>query len=92
MRVLSYELLWASKRQILASILDDQEITLARIGKLEVYCGHTTFNTKKKNFGGQVGMSFGQVFLFIKFVLYLPKWASGDKNLYSTCSVTAVLP
>ena len=28
-------------------------------------------------------MSFGQV-LFIKFVLYLPEWASGDKNLCST--------
>ena len=26
-------------------------------------------------------MSFGQVFL-IKFVLCLPNWASGDKNLY----------
>ena len=28
-------------------------------------------------------MSFGQVFC-IKFVLYLPKWASGDKNLCHT--------
>ena len=28
-------------------------------------------------------MSFGQVF-FIKFVLYLPEWASGDKNLCRT--------
>ena len=25
-------------------------------------------------------MLFGQVF-FIEFVLYLPKWASGDKNI-----------
>ena len=30
-------------------------------------------------------MSFGQVF-FITFVLYLPEWASGDKNLCSTLS------
>ena len=29
---------------------------------------------------GQIKMSFGQLFN-IKFVLYLPKWASGDKNL-----------
>ena len=28
-------------------------------------------------------MSFGQV-LFIKCVLYLPEWSSGDKNLCST--------
>ena len=34
-------------------------------------------------FLGQVKMSPGQVF-FIRFVLYLPEWASGDKNLYST--------
>ena len=30
-------------------------------------------------------MSFGQV-LFIKYVLYLPEGASGDKNLCSTLS------
>ena len=35
---------------------------------------------------GQVKMSFGQVF-FIKFILYLPEWASSDKNLYvATCT------
>ena len=35
-------------------------------------------------------MSFGQVF-FIKFVLHLPKWASGDKNFCSTLPTTPVL-
>ena len=31
-------------------------------------------------------MSFGQMF-FIKFVLYLPEWVGGHKNLYMyTCS------
>ena len=28
-------------------------------------------------------MSFGQVFFF-RFLLYMPEWASGDKNLSST--------
>ena len=31
-------------------------------------------------------MSFGQVY-FIKFVLFLPEWVSGDKNLCSTLIV-----
>ena len=46
-----------------------------------------TFNKKKLLFFilGQVKMSFGQVF-FIKFVLYLPELASGNKNLCSTLS------
>ena len=45
-----------------------------------MYCGHTTFNTKKQTlilFWGQVEMSFGQVF-FIKFLLDLPEWATGQ--------------
>ena len=44
-----------------------------------MYCGHTTYNTQKYSFSfwGQVKISFWQVF-FIKFVLYLPEWASGD--------------
>ena len=44
------------------------------------------FQYKKINlflFGGQVKMSFGQVF-FIRFVLQLPEWESGDKTLCST--------
>ena len=86
------------KSQIRASILKDQEITVAQIGQAEsvlwTYRLGMTFNTKnnnnnnkkkkKKNIScGQVKMSLGQVF-FIKIVLYLPEWASGDKNLCST--------
>ena len=33
-------------------------------------------------------MSFRKVF-FIKFVLYLPEWADGDKNLLSTLGLKA---
>ena len=43
----------ASKIQIWASILRDQEITVAQIG--QVYCGYVTFNTKNNSlsFGGK---------------------------------------
>ena len=63
-------------------------------GKLKVYCWHTTFNTKNNSGGGGGGkISFGGVkfhlgkyFFNIKFVLHLPEWASGDKNLPYLCS------
>ena len=56
-----------------------------------------TFNTEKKKkliiiFWGQVNKSFrGQVF-FIRFVLYLPEWASDDKNLCSTLANFEIEP
>ena len=70
----------ASKSQIRASIWKGLEITVAHIGhaKSVHVLDYMTFNTKN-NFWGQVKMSFGQVF-FIKFVCYLPQWASGDKT------------
>ena len=71
----------ASKSQIWASILKDKEITVARIRQAK--SALWTYDFQYKPFGGQVKMSFGQA-LFIIFVLYLPKWASGDKNLCHT--------
>ena len=66
----------ASKSQIRASILKDQDKTrlvqsLPESGKLKVYCGHTTFNAKKILFlfGASKNILFGQVFFYVKFVL-----------------------
>ena len=33
-----------------------------------------------------------QASVLIKFVVYLPKWASGDKNLLAPCIKVAILP
>ena len=52
-----------------------------------------TFKTKNNFlFWGQVILSFRQVFFKIKFVVYLPEWASGDKNLLAPCIKVAILP
>ena len=45
--VSTWSIAGANKSQIQASILKDQEITVARIGQATLYCGHPTFNTKK---------------------------------------------
>ena len=75
----------ASRSQIQASILKHQEITVAQLGQAESVLWTYDFQYKFLFLflWGQVKMSFGQV-LFIKFVLYVPEWASGDKHLYST--------
>ena len=62
----------ASKIHIRASILKDQEITVAQI-RLKVYCEHTTCNTKKKkkkSFWGKEKCHSGKCVLL---------------NLYFTC-------
>ena len=71
----------AIKSQTWASIFKDHEfheITVARIGQAKSVLWTFNFQFKKITlfiFLGQVKMSFGQVF-FIKFVIYLPEWAS----------------
>ena len=65
---------------------------LPESGKLKVYCGHENFNTKTNyfSFGGKWKCHWGKCFFC--GVLYLYKWASGDKNglcstLISSCSM-----
>ena len=44
------------------------------------------FNTKKQLFSFILGASKNIIqasIFFIEFVLYLPEWTSGDKNLYN---------
>ena len=67
----------ASKSQIQASILKDQEITVAQIGQAKsVTIVNIQLSIQQIILFclGQVQMSFGQAF-FIKIV----QWASGDK-------------
>ena len=81
---------------IRASILKfDQEITVARIRQAIIVlwkCIRLSIQKLTLFLLGASKISFGQVFFFIiKFVLYLPKWESGDKNL-CTCTCSTLLP
>ena len=79
----------ASKSQIRASILKDQEITVARFGQAKrvILWPYDFQYNFLFSFGGKYKYHLGKCFFLYKFAIYLPKWASGDKNLCSTLQI-----
>ena len=93
----AYTLSWLpgeSKSKIQASILKHQKITVAQIGKAKSVLWTYDFQYKKNIiflFGASKNVIWASVLFYIKFVLYLPEWASGDKSFlyhsYQDCPI-----